>query len=47
MDFFSSEVQELGITGAVNKYFFAPELFGRFFSGVNHAIIHLGYPAYF
>jgi hypothetical protein len=45
MDFFSAEVQELGIDGAVDKYLFKPELFGRFFSGVNHGLIHLGYPA--
>eukprot|EP00026_Physarum_polycephalum_P008730 Phypoly_transcript_08830.p1 GENE.Phypoly_transcript_08830~~Phypoly_transcript_08830.p1 ORF type:complete len:310 (+),score=63.08 Phypoly_transcript_08830:444-1373(+) len=43
MDFFSSEVQELGIDGAVDKYFFHPDLFGRFFSGVNHGLIHLGF----
>jgi len=43
MDFFSSEVQELGIDGAVGKYLFDPDLFARFFSSINHAIIHLGF----
>lgn len=43
MAFFSTEVEKLGIDGVVEKYFFLPELFGRFFAGVNHAVIHLGY----
>lgn len=43
VDFFSNEVQQLGIDEAVNKYFFLPEMFGRFFSGINHGIIHLGF----
>jgi len=43
VDFFASEVKQLGVDGAVNKYFFLPELFGRFSSGIFHAIIHLGF----
>ena len=46
MEFFSSEVQQLGSDGALDKYFFHPELFGRFFADVNHGLIHLGYPCY-
>jgi Questin oxidase-like len=44
LDFFDGEVDKYGIKGAVDKYFFLPELFGRFFTGVHHCVIHLGYP---
>jgi hypothetical protein len=43
LEFFSSEVQQLGIEEAVSKYFFHPDLFARFFSGINHAVIHVGF----
>ncbi|KAI8137516.1 hypothetical protein BJV82DRAFT_566552, partial [Fennellomyces sp. T-0311] len=43
LNFFKSEIEELGMMKAVTKWLFKDDMLARFLGGVYHPLIHLGY----